>query len=262
MRLMRPALLLLPTFLISIAVAAQQPPRRDPEAVAILTQCLNAAGGAQALTAVRDFSAPGTIIYFWAGKEVQGRAMIRGRGTNDFRVDANLPEGTRSWVGSFGHGSTRDPGGPVKAIPAHNTLNLGALSFPQLKVAAVVNNSSLSIQYVGLVDLNGRRTYVIHVKQALSPSVDPDGILTHLTAMDFLIDNTTYEILLVRDTIHPDDNATQDLVHEVEFSDYRLTNSCVVPFSITERVNGQRTWTIQLSAIRFNAGLTDSDFQL
>jgi hypothetical protein len=45
------------------------------------------------------------------------------------------------------------------------------------------------------------------------------------------------------------------------FSDYRAINGILVPFSITERVAGQTTWTIQLSQIAFNTGLGDTDFQ-
>lgn len=42
----------------------------DPKAVAIMTQSLTAAGPGRPLSAVSDFTATGTITYFWAGDRV------------------------------------------------------------------------------------------------------------------------------------------------------------------------------------------------
>jgi len=50
--------------------------------------------------------------------------------------------------------------------------------------------------------------------------------------------------------------------HEISFSDHRLASGLLVPFAISEKIAGQQTWTIQLSQITFNAGLSDPDFQL
>ncbi len=40
---------------------------QDPQAVATFNQSLNAAGGVQALGTVSDFTATGTITYYWGG---------------------------------------------------------------------------------------------------------------------------------------------------------------------------------------------------
>ncbi len=239
----------------STATAAQ----RDPQAVTILNQVLAASGGSTAVASIQDFTASGSIIYFWAGSEVQGTATVRALATTSFRVDANLPQGTRSWVASYGNGTIRNTDGSLARIPSNNTQNLGALTFPLLKVAAALNNTSLSIQYLSLTNFSGHQVHVIHVQRGLSSSTD---IISHLSAIDFLIDATTYQIILVRDSFHSAERAMQDMLHEIEFSDFRPTGGCLVPFSITERVGGQQTWTLQLSAISFNTGLTDANFQL
>ncbi len=230
---------------------------RDSQALAVMQQAV-AVGGSTSLGSIQDFTATGSITYFWAGSQVQGTATVRALATTSFRVDANLPQGTRSWVASYGSGTVRNTDGSLVPIPSNNTQNLGALTFPLLKVAAALNNTSLSIQYLSLTSFSGHQVHVIHVQQGLSSSTD---IISHLSATDFLIDATTYQILLVRDAIHPSDRATQDILHEIEFSDFRPTSGCVVPFSVTERVGGQQTWMLQLSAISFNTGLSDADFQ-
>jgi hypothetical protein len=237
-------------------------PQRDPQALGILAQSLNAAGGAPALTAIEDFTATGNITYYWAGQAVPGGVTIRGRGTVEFRLDASLSAGNRSWAVSPVGASIKDTDGTLSPIPSVNTRNLGALSFPQLKLAAISNSSAFTVQYGGLTDVGGRQTHVIHIQQFYTKPDDPDGFLSHLTATDVLIDAQSYQVVIIRDAIHPPNHTSVDLTHEIDFSDYRLSNACLVPFSITEKVDGQQTWTVQLSAISFNAGLTDADFEL
>src|ERR1700722_2251304 len=83
--------------------AAQQTPsapptvQRDPQAITILTQALNAAGGTSAVVGVPHYTATANVTYYWAGEQVEGTAVLKGRGTGQFRVDATLPDGMRCW---------------------------------------------------------------------------------------------------------------------------------------------------------------------
>jgi len=36
----------------------------------------------------------------------------------------------------------------------------------------------------------------------------------------------------------------------------------MVPFSVSEYVGGQKVWSLQITDIKFDTGLSDSDFQL
>lgn len=145
----------------------------DPQAVTILAQSLNAVGGAQGLGSVRDFVATGTIAYFWAGEPVQGSATVRARGFDQFRLDANLPEGTRSFVVNRGVGALKGTDGIVTQVPYHNTVNLGTLTFPYLNILAALDDSLTTASYVGLVDLNGRQVYQVRVQRHFSPTSMP-----------------------------------------------------------------------------------------
>lgn len=237
-------------------------PQRDQQALSILNQAFTAAGGVQALGAIQDFTGSGNVVYFWAGDQVKGSVSVKGRGTTDFRVDANLSSGTRSWTVSSGKGTLRDLDGSLVLIPFQSAVNLGAQTLPQLRIATALNNSALSVQYSGVSDVDGHQVYVIHVQQGQYSPSDPSTLINHLSAMDFFIDAATYQVFLVRDTTHPSDNPSVDFAHEIQYSDYRLTNGCLVPYSTTEKINGQTTWTIQLTTVTFNVGLSDADFQL
>jgi len=102
----------------------QSPASNDSEAVAILNQAL-AAGGVS-VSSTQSFSASGAITYYWAGKEVKGSVVVRGRGADQFRLDAVLPEGTRSWAVSWGKGSIKEADGKRATIHQFNALNDGA----------------------------------------------------------------------------------------------------------------------------------------
>ena len=71
-----------------------QVPASGVSGAAILTQSLNVSG--VGLNASLAFTANGSITYYWGGEQVQGSATLRARGHDQFRLDANLPEGTRS----------------------------------------------------------------------------------------------------------------------------------------------------------------------
>jgi hypothetical protein len=236
--------------------------QRDAQAITLLSQVISASGGMAVVTSLRDFAASGGITYYWAGTQVHNTATLRARGIRNFRLDANLPDGTQSWVAVQGKGSVKGANGTVTAIPRHNTMHLVALSFPAWKIANALSDTGLALQYTGAETFSGQQVNVVHVQLPVDNSADPGGIASHLSGMDFLIDTATYQVVGIRDAFHPAHDSTQDVMHEIAFSDFREVNGCLVPFSISERVGGQETWAIQLSAITFNVALTDSDFVL
>src|SRR5207245_11596550 len=77
--------------LLSTAAGLAQVGTKDPKGVAVLIQSVNASGATNPLKPIQDFIATGTIAYFWAGEQVQGSATVKGRGSDQFRLDANLP---------------------------------------------------------------------------------------------------------------------------------------------------------------------------
>jgi len=237
-------------------------PQRDQQALAILNQSLAATGGARKLATIQDFIAAGSITYFWAGDQVQGAATIRAVGTTSFRIDANLPRGARSWAIASGKGALRETNGQNHLNPFSNAIHLPSLTFPQWKILAALSDSSLSIQYSGVTNYRGSPVNIIRVVEPVSTSTDPSGIVSHLSAMEFLIDVSTSRVRRNTDAFHPPFHPMQDVGHEIAFADYRPISGSLVPFSIAEALAGQETWTLQLSSIAFNTGLTSADFQL
>ena len=234
--------------------------QRDQQAWTVLSQVVKAAGGQAALAAIQDITGSGTVTYYWAGQEVQGTVTLKGRGTGQFRLDAILTTGSRSWAVNNGAGFEKETDGTVKQIPYHNTVNLGNLAFPLSFIASAAQDSSTKITYVGLESKNGGQVHHIRTQRVFPSNADPTGAFARLTTREFFIDSVTLQIVSTQDMVHPADASTIDYPRETQFSDYRTVNGVRVPFSIVEVATGQRTYAIQLNQVTFNSGLQDSDF--
>lgn len=234
----------------------------DAPAEAALTQALQSAGGAQALATVQDFTATGRITYYWAGTAVQGTVTLRGRGIDQFRLDAVLPDGTRSWTVSHGTGTLEKPDGTKSSIPGHNAIGMGSLTFPYLYLMLASSASGTTVSTVGTAQANGISATQIRLQRHYASSIDPNGVIARLTTRDFFIDPTTGLVVKTEAMTHPTNTFTMSLPEDIYFSNYQRVNGIAAPFTITETVNGQKIWTIQLSSIQFNTGLSDSAFQL
>src|SRR5258707_187083 len=105
-------LLLASTPLFCQAQAQSKAHQRDPLLLDVLKRAVNVAGGSEALASVRDLTESGEITFHWA-EEVKGSVIIYALGTNRFRMEADLPEGRRTWVVKAGGGSLREPEGKV-----------------------------------------------------------------------------------------------------------------------------------------------------
>lgn len=235
--------------------------QRDPQAIVLLQQSLNAAGGASAIAAIRDYAGSGTITYFWAGKEVRGEVQVYSKGIAQFRLDATLPDGVRSWAISNQAGSVRETTGYTHEIPFHNAIDFGGLTLPYSLMSAALNDPSSTIQYVGPAVKNGRNAYQVRV-QSIPIDFEPSGLLRHLSTKDIFIDTNTFQVLSTLDMVHPDQDFYQEIPHEIAFSDYRAVNGVLLPFTFQETVASQHTWTIFLNSINVNSGLSDAKFQL
>jgi hypothetical protein len=237
------------------------PPNRDEKAVSILTVALDAAGGASAFAAIQDYRATGTATYYWAGQEFTGNTTISGRGNDQFRIVTTLPNGTYVMTVSNRGGTIREVTGKTTPLPFHNAANKGNLTFPLAELAVRLRDNSVAISYVGATTFNGVTVHQVRTYRVLGPDSGNGQLLNKLTTRDFFIDTQSFQVVGTLDMVHPNENATRDYRHELVFADFRTVDGVLVPFSITESIAGQHTWTIQLSAINYNVGLADVDFQ-
>jgi len=97
----------------------------------------------------------------------------------------------------------------------------------------------------------------------LAPVTLSDGSTeaVNLGALNYFIDASTFQVLMTHDISRPGRNSIDGPPHEVTFSDCRYVGSVLVSFNIKETQDGQTIAIIQLNQMKFNSGLTNSNFQ-
>lgn len=256
---MRTYCLLLCLVLFGTLAFSQAPVAKDPQGLSLLNTAVAAAGGQNAFDRLQDVTATGQITYYWAGKEVVGNVTIKIRGTDQYRVDAALPDGTRSWYVSGNFGELRDTKGKITHIPYHNVIGMRAMILPMLKLSRANSDANFSVAYKGLTTLQGQQFQEIQIGR-LSGFNDSRGKLDKLADADIFVDPGTLHVVAVQDYTHPVNDLGKNIDHALYFSDYRSVNGLVLPFATTERMDGQRVSSIQVNSFSFNTGLSDSDF--
>jgi hypothetical protein len=236
---------------------------RDPNGLRVLSQALITAGGALALAAVKDYTLSGTIMYYWAGRPVQGAVTICGRGSDAIRLDATLPSGTRSFVANQGAASVKEVDDKdTITVPFDRAVNFNSWTVPSLLIASALNDPSVSISLDGTVVTGDHTAFNVKLQRIFTAQSDPDGSLTKLATRNLLIDMTSYTVLETRDVVQPPPAGRVGILHQVQFSDYSATGGVLFPNSVTELIGGQQTASVQINSVHFNTGLTDADFQL
>lgn len=249
------------TFLVLVSTAIHvqaQLAVSEPQAVAVLTQALNASGTGP----VRSFTAEGTITFFWAGDAVKAPATIRARGNSQFRLDASLQNGTRSVALDGASGARKDADGSLTEIPLHNRLSMGGSSFPYLSVVAVLSDPTFTVSYVGLELSGTRQLHHVRVSKNIPTEQDPTGVIAKLYLTDYFVDSATNLLAKVADVTHPIETFTREFAREVEYENYSVIGGVAVPTLVRERIDGQTTWELVVTSAAFNTSLVDADFSL
>ena len=236
----------------------------DPQAVSIINQALAVGGGAQAVSAIRDYTGSGTITYRQdVDTEIQGTVTLKGRGAAQFRMDANLPAGVRSWIVDQGHASangTQQPHVAPKPIPSsdafpvHAPIFPGGLAFPYVELATALNSSHFVLAYKGLVQMNGRSLHDIQLQRTMPGNTVTRPSKSAYDTKDYFIDSFTFQVVMTQEMV------PKFAIRQTEYSNYVPVNGILIPFSINQRIAGQQSWSIQLSQVIFNTGLHASDF--
>ena len=138
-------------------------------------------------------------------------------------------------------------------FPYQTPLFPSSIAFPYHQLTVALASPTFSISYKGIVQVDGHSVHDIEVQRVSAGGVDP---MSQYHAREFFIDATTFQIVMTQDLV------PKNVTHQIHYSNYTAVSGVLVPFAITEDLDGQATWTIQLSQMTFNAGLQDTAFVL
>jgi hypothetical protein len=248
-------------FFVPGAVFSQNLVQRDHQALAILTQTIEAGGGSQLLASIQDVTETGTITYYGANSSnVHGSVIVKGRGLHQFKIEAELSTGKRTIVAN-GYGGLRiEADGRKLPIHGPSAVDLGSLTIPYLPLIAAMQDPSVSILYSGIVDHNNASVYDLRLQRAYTRQQDPQGDRGRRELHDVYIDPKTLLIAAVADHLYLGGPKQPGLVHEDLYSDYQPKNGIMLPLTITQTNGGEVGFTMNLEEVTINANLTDAEF--
>jgi hypothetical protein len=232
---------------------------KDPQAIAVLSRSLNAAGGIPAVAAIHDYTGSGNITYYRGGGVAQGPATARARAVDEFRLDANLPDGMQSFVASNGAGSLVTTNGESRPLSFFNLIGIGSMILPIRRAAFALNDPTASIELIGVSSVDGQQTYQVRVSPQVDTFIAATPAFRTLGTFELFVSQQSFQIVELSETIWVG-GALQPCSREILFANFNSSNGFIVPFTITERIAGQRTWTLNLNSFTTNSGVADAVF--
>lgn len=252
-------ILLLGTAVVSfpILLGAQNPPQSDPQASSFAAQSIAALTGG---TSISDVTLTGNVA--WNGSDT-GTATLKALSTGESRMDLALTAGTLTEIRDAQTGTQLgkwiNPNNASGRFASQNCQTDAVWFFPALGSLAAGPNVVLS--YIAQETRNGQT--VQHLQSYIYQSNPPPGGQTQqLSTMDFYLDAATYLPSAITFSAHPDNDATTNLLIEVDFSNYQNVGGAQVPMRIQKYFQGNLLVDVTISGVAFNAGLLLSDFTI
>ena len=267
MRPMRSTFLLFVTFLISIPVAAQQPPQRDPQAIALLQRAYALLSGGQA---IRDVTLTGTARRIAGSDNETGMATLKGLATGEARMDFSFPSGTRreARANSINGpvGSWSGPDATSHPIPQHNLMTDSSWFFPAFALGRLLSQGDYALSFVGTETREARNVAHVSAIRQLRVAAAPAGWtsarIQRLSETQIYVDSTSLLPSAVSFNTHPDNNETIDIPVEFRFSSYQNVGGLLIPFHIQKYLNNSLALDIQIDVASPNSGLTATSFTI
>jgi hypothetical protein len=235
---------------------ALPPASKDPQAINIINEALNAVGGATAVAAITDYAGTGNITYHMdTDRDVQATVRIQAQGLNRFRMDTTTASGERSEV-TDGPMTTKDEDGVVRKSHNQSPLAPTRLVLPYLQLVVALTSNNLNVVYKGTLEVDSRPAHDIQIQHILPGDPNHNRQLTEALDIDFFVDTSTLQVVMMQDFV------SKSLVRQIRYFDFRFVGSVSLPFSVAERVRNQDIWLMQLGQIHLNSGIQASDFKL
>ncbi|MHB8217052.1 MAG: hypothetical protein ACYDDS_13320 [Candidatus Sulfotelmatobacter sp.] len=250
------ALIFIAISLLVFSASAQNQPPSDPQALAYAAQSIAALTGG---TAISDVTLSGSVT--WNGSDT-GTATLRALGTGESRMDLVLTSGTRTEIRDAQTGTLIgewiSPDNSSGMFAYQNCQTDAVWFSPALGSLAAGPNVVLS--YLGQETRNGEavqhlQSYVYQPNQlGLTPSPQ------QLSTMDLYLDATTLLPAVVTYNAHPDNDASTNLLVEVDFLNYQTVSGVVVPMHVQRYQQGNLMVDVVVTGASFNTGLSLSIF--
>jgi len=256
MHFRRPFSIFLAVFLFSISVAAQQPPLRDPQALAILAQSLTVIGGATP----GDSVASGNVTFYVGGEEEKATLRILTRGLRQYRQEVNTSSRQRVLTFSRGRASSHY-GTDSEKLLSHNAVNDYCPYFPLASIMADLKNPDLAVQYLGAESIDGSPGHRVRLWNTFASNPEAASAeIGRYTATEVWIDATSLLPRKLAFSVFAREAPNEPIPVEITYAAYGNFGGVLYPTRILKNFNGTPYALIEIQQVLLNVGLTEADF--
>ncbi|MCI0538652.1 MAG: hypothetical protein L0Z50_25880 [Verrucomicrobiales bacterium] len=239
---------------LAVPVLAQDSPRRDPEAVTVLNRAIAIAGWA---SPPADAVAKGSVSRNGDERLEAFAFEFRGKGLSQYRIAVQDELATTTV--SDGVGAAVIGARGTHRLQPHSTMLNRPWILPFYSMLSQAMHPETDIQYLGVDDSTGEPAHRLEVTFAAGGNV---SLVSALGALKVWISVASELPIQVQYARVADDNPSAWRIRTRGLSDYRAVCGMAVPFRQEESADGAKLFSLQLSEVRCNVGLSDSEFTL
>ncbi len=261
MRFTRPTLLAFLVLSASAFTSAQQPPPRDPQALVVLGQ-MAAATGWNGLSVPRDAVATGGVTRYRGTDQDTVSVTLKAKSCRVHRTDVQDSTGTRSTIVN-GEGAVVVAASGTTFIPPHSAVSMQGIALPFFCDLAAFGDTTVSLHYSGTENVAGQPAHRVEISRQSLTEGSPTGAKHRANRLIVWISAASALPVQIASTTIAIDNPSAVTTTVRVLSDYRAVGGVAVPFrQQVQQANGQVLYTLQLTSINFNVGLSDVEFAL
>lgn len=258
----RNSLLLIPLVLLLASTAiAQQTPRRDPNASAVMAKMMSAAGW-NGIASIRDAVATGSMTQESEGSEgdpIVSHVTIKARGGDKFRIE-DQSKGTV--IIRSGQSAILSDSSGRKSIPWHAAQFVYSPVFPFFMQIGRAAQADTNLTYLGEEQVDGQAAYKIGLERFITGKDVYSDVLRRSSHVTLSISATTFLPLKMEFEVTSTNSLSARMPRTIYWRDYRAVEGIMVPFQIEEWMNSRRLSTMQVEGVQWNTGISDSEFAL
>jgi hypothetical protein len=227
---------------------------KDPQALELIQQAIDAMGGVGAFAGIRDCTVQGQVQVAPDSPFYSGGFVWKNAGW-EFRYENPRADGVQILASGHGKPATSQNGAVSPASLQAGLATTPPYLMPKLLVDAL-QNPNIEISSVLAGQVGGKTAVQIAVFDTSSK------LATSLTSQVWYFDPSSTVPLRVEYREPSDSDANITVGVSVEFSDFRNVSGIGVPFQIASYQDDKLDSVFSLKSVQFNIGIDPSEFDL
>lgn len=189
----------------------------------------------------------------WRGTETQsGDAVISVADRDTYSLESSV-NGQRTIVSSRGRRMSKvDSAGKPTPISGNALINNDFDFLPSLVELKDSASANTSVQYLGLTDSDAGPVHQVRVTKVMrSQSSEREKILATFMTSELTIDSKTLLVTKRSKRLPRIGNAKESMQTDFHYSDYRPIDGVMVPFKISQFIEGQKVLELTIESAFF-----------